>query len=93
MNTSKAMKRTSFFSDENTAQLQLKVNEWLAENKQIGIIESGMSSAQERERPVYCFYILYELMEAAEAVAISEQLENIVPEINALAGPGSSQLQ
>jgi hypothetical protein len=87
------MKKTEFFTAEDTAQLQLSVNTWLSENKNIGIIETGMTTIDNNGKGSINFYILYETVEAAASVAISQQMENIIPETGSMSETSDAQLQ
>lgn len=86
------MKKTEFFSAENTELLQQKVNKWLGENKDIGIIDSGMTVGNDAKAN-YNFYVLYEAMEEVAAIAVSEQVENIIPTPESLSETTDTQLQ
>jgi hypothetical protein len=86
------MKRTEFFTARTPQELQLSVNSWLAEHKDVGLIDSGMALGLEEATPVYSFYLLYEVVEATTATAISEQVANVLPE-GTLTEPSDTQLQ
>ena len=87
------MKKTQFFSAENIDSLQAKVNRWLAKNKEIGIIETGLTSAPEGRNTVFSFYVLYEVLDSAATVAIAEQMETIIPATENLSQTDEAQLQ
>ena len=87
------MKKTEFFTAEDTAQLQLSVNTWLSENKNVAIIETGMATSDTNGKSSLNFYILYETLETATAVAISQQMENIIPETGSMSETSDAQLQ
>ena len=87
------MKKTEFFTANTPAELQLNVNSLLQEHKEIGIIDSGMTLAREKDKVVYSFYILYESVETATSATIAAQMENVLPEQESLSETSDSQLQ
>jgi len=75
------------------AELQLNVNSWLEEHKEIGIIDSGMALGREEENTIYTFYIFYEIVENATSATIAAQMEDVLPEQESLSETSNSQLQ
>jgi len=81
------MKKVHFFSDTDLSMLQKSINEWLANNKNIEIIESGLSAtnqndAKDRNIVNHTFYILY-ITISQEAQAIEELIEQSKPVVQA----------
>ena len=73
------MKKTHFFSGESIEALQLNINTWLSEHKNISILRTGMESAAAKAHIVYSFYILYEDTAAEEATAVAGSIEQALP--------------
>lgn len=73
------MKKTKFFSEDSIDKLQRNVNSWLSKNKVIGIIRTDMQVATAVSKTSYCFYILYETTAMSAELALSEQMENVMP--------------
>ncbi|HXS35227.1 MAG TPA: hypothetical protein VN721_00890 [Flavipsychrobacter sp.] len=79
------MKKVHFFSDTDISVLQKSINEWLANNKNIEIIETGLNSLNQSDTKnnnieKYTFYILY-LTISQEAQAIEALIEQSKPTI------------
>lgn len=61
------MKKIKLFSSLDTAMLQADINSWLAENKDVHILETNLTSLTSASRGIhsdsakaeYAFYILY----------------------------------
>jgi hypothetical protein len=88
------MKKTEFFTADDTAQLQRDVNTWLYQNKEIGIIETGMTTLSTGVKSSINFYILYEAMENAASVDIAREIENMIAEPDpSLSETSDAQLQ
>lgn len=51
------MKKVQFFSDSGIQALQLQVNNWLAEHKNISIMDTNMTCVKDE----VAFYILYNI--------------------------------
>lgn len=61
------MKKIKLFSSPDTAMLQSDINSWLAENKDVHILETNLTSLtsgtrdlhSDKAKAEYAFYILY----------------------------------
>jgi hypothetical protein len=71
------MKKVQFFSDINITSLQIQVNEWLAVNKNISVIETNLVTVVIDKIEQFSFYILYNVIghRARKTAIISEELK------------------
>jgi len=82
------MKKVKLFSAVDIMSLELEVNEWLAEHKDVEIIETNISSFAEPETTRqhnpdrYTFYILYNTLNHAIA-EVKAMIEEEKPSIEA----------
>ena len=79
------MNRIQFFYDNDLVALQMKVNDWLSENRQVKIVETNLNSmGKPTERAglitseKHIFYILYSTMDS-ESVLPLPALEEKLP--------------
>jgi hypothetical protein len=79
------MKKIALFSATDISELQYQINGWLADNKDVDIIETNLTTvsktvrlSQKDEGELYTFYILYGIINQ-EAKEIEQLAENESP--------------
>lgn len=74
------MKKTQFFTGQSVEDLQLSVNTWLSEHKDIAILHSDLEVAAKANASSYIFYILYEGGAGGQALTASELMQQVMPD-------------
>ena len=84
------MNRIQFFYDDDLIALQLKINEWLSQNKSITIIATNLSSIGKPSQRAgivstekHVFYIVYSTNDW-ESLVMEQKTEEAIPEMENL---------
>jgi len=87
------MKKVQLFSANNIEDLQQKINTWLANNKDINVIETNLNTINKPDTialldaELYSFYILYDIVnqkakEKEQQLQLQENVQSIMqPEV------------
>ena len=87
------MKKTQFFTGQSVEELQLNVNTWLSEHKDIAIIHSDLEVAARAKSNSYIFYVLYEDGAGSSSVATAEVMQQAMPDDGIIPDNQNIQLQ